>query len=440
MVSSSNHSSIILCASLLVGVASGILTGKIFFKREAAPNSIHRNENGWNSNYEKADRASRELSQILQLSANKARVQALVNYYSKLSFEQLRDEARALNENEPSQFHYVLDEHKTILRHLLFGRLVEIDPVSTMDLVKGFGENHRHDYYLLAIKGWANLDPQGAARYLEGEAISIDDTWSVAARAVASEWAKFDVTQALHWAKGLPKHRESTISAVLTEMAIQSPEKALSMIEAMDLSDPQEAYAAIAYHYSSKDFAAAKAWISSLPQDQQHELMAAAITSLAASNFESAVAELGVMPDSNFKRIAASKILKLVSRDNPLRAAKLISSDSTPKILQNKLPELIENWYVVNPAEAEGYLFSLPDGSARDQAITRYMDVADIDDPDKLIKLAGSISDGNVRENTVVSLFDRLEFTHPEEALRLLESADIADKKKEQLRTQLLKP
>jgi len=443
-----NQSTILLAAALIVGGAGGYLVGSNTGSGDsAAEQSSARQVSGGNTRMSDraADAASRVRAsrgslrqgydEISRLPGSSNRVQALIEYYQSLSADQFEDEARKLEELPMGE--------RIMASLLLFGSWGEKDPYSAMDYANSLGFAGMM-VRPTVLQSWASVDPANAAKYYEQNPRQFMTMGGGRGRGgmqpqggsviIASEWAKQDPKAALAWAKGLESGKDEALSAVIGEVARKDPAQAASMLQGMDPESAASSYRAIAESYGAKDFAAAQAWIQSLPADQQASAMAAAISGLARTDPNAAAAQVASMESGGSKDRAVRDVVGAMAMDDPQAAAQFLTQNGSADAQEESMRELIPAWTSKDPAAALNYTMALPEGDVRDRAIRSYVWSNNQAAPGELIQVAESISNADDRSRTIGWMASRWMREDEPAAKAYVESTDaISDRVKEHI-------
>jgi hypothetical protein len=342
-------------------------------------------------------RAKRPLNigQISSMPGSTQRIQAMLDLYTNLSSSQFESEAAKLDQLPMSE--------RILASFLLFGRWAELDPTAAMAFsgTMGYGSMFVKPTIL---QGWASTDPAGAAKYLAAnprEFAMMGNGRSAGGRGgvsiIGAEWARLNPSAAMAWATSLNDGRSEAISAVVGQVAKLDPAKASQMLAGMSEDDLVDAFRSVAASYGAKNFTEAKAWIRSLPSDQQAEALASAIGGLSVEDPLSAAEQVELMSQGAAKDRAVSELVGDMARENPQTAAEFLKGQGSREAMRMGVRELIPLWVGKDAPNALAYAFALEAGDVRDSALQSYVISNTAEDPAKVILVAENIQDESER-------------------------------------------
>jgi hypothetical protein len=408
------NSWILPVATLAIGAAGGYISGKNNDAGTPPPANEQTSSRSRSANRtgpgtagaESTKRSNRGSStqEIARMPGNSSRVQALLEFYSSLSADQLAQEAgklEALPMNE-----------RMMASFLLFGRWAEVDPQAAMSFsgTMGMAGNFVRP---TVLQSWASVDPAGAAKYLQSNPREFammgmfgggrgGQGGQGGASIIASEWARQDPAAALAWASTLSADKGQAMTSVIGEVAKTDPRKAAGMIANMDDADRQGAYSTVASQYGSLDFAEAQTWIKSLPAADQADALAAAIGGLANNDPAAAVKQVNAMADSDAKNRLIPNVVEDLARRDPQAAADFLKSQTNEDAQRNGMRQLMPAWTNTNPNGALQYANSFPAGTVRDGALQSWVMSNNSSAPKDVIQVAATIQDDRDRSRSIM--------------------------------------
>jgi len=396
-------------AALTLGAVGGFITGKNTSEGEdsadldtqsAMQTRASGTSRGASADTSMATRRSNRptsVEDIYRAPGNISRLENLMRFYGGLGPDQLREEAMKLddlplNERMPASF-------------LLFARWAEADPHGAMEYSNSMGMGGAFVRPTI-LQSWASVDPENAARYYTanpGQFALMNMGRMMgggqgASDIIATEWARQDPQSALTWANSLSQGKSGAIAAVLGEVAKSDPKKAAQMLDQLAPDERGRAYTAIAGRYGSQDFAAAEAWIRTLPQDQQSDALAAAIEGLASKSPSEALSQVNRMPDGDAKNQVIPSLVGPLARTDPQAAAALINAQTDSDVKRESVRELMPAWTTQDPAAALAFARTQEPGPVYDRAMTGFITSNNSGNPAEMMALAESIE--NDRERT----------------------------------------
>jgi hypothetical protein len=398
-------------AALVVGAAGGFIFGKgsdSVGSTAALDGSAQRTRSSTRpAGSSPADTARKGrpagLEQIVRMPGNSNRIQALMDFYSGLTPEQLSEEASKLDGLPMGE--------RLMASFLLFGRWAEVDPTAamafsnTMGMAGGFVRP-------TILQSWASMDPANAAKYLEQnprEFAMMDMMGGGrgpmggqgASSIIASEWARQDPLAAMAWASSLANGKGAAMNAVVGEVAKSDPRKAADMLGKMDPEDRAGAYQTVAAQYGALDFSEAQTWIRTLPAEDQAAALASAIGGLSNSDPAAAAKQVSLMEAGDAKDRVISDVVGDLARHDPQAAADFLKEQDSAKAQGDAMRQLMPAWTSQNPIAALAFVNSYQPGEARDSAAQAYVWSNNTGEPADLMKVAESITDENDRNRTV---------------------------------------
>jgi hypothetical protein len=399
---------IIPAAALLVGSTGGFIAGKSGGDSQAGTAEDVAPVAGTgraavSASASGAERAVRpkSMEEIYRQPGQVNRMQSLLDYYQKLSPEQLEAEAAKL-ENLPMG-------ERIMASMLLFGKWAESDPTGAMAYSDKMGFAGMFVKPTI-LQSWASVDPENAALYyaqhprefsMMGMGGGRGRGGQSGASIIAAEWAKNDPEAALVWAKSLDRDKGQAMTSVVREVAQTDPKKAAELAEGIEGNDKSDAYASIARQWGTKNFSEAKAWIQSLSGDDQGRAMASALRGLAGDNPQLASQEVASMPDGESKNDAMSEIAQTWSREDPKAAAAWLASQDNAEASRDAMREVVSNWARQDDAGVVSYINQQPAGDSRDSAIQSYVFSNRAQNPQSVVQLAETIQNEGNRQRAV---------------------------------------
>ena len=401
---------------MVVGAAGGWLIGKQAGESatvEAAGNAARKTRSSARGEEAAAEadasgmrRSSRAASpaEVGRLAGSSNRVQALIDYFAGLGPDELEDEARKLES---------LPMHERMMASfLLFGRWAEVDPTAAMSFSRTMGFAGMFVRPTI-LHSWASVDPANAAKYynenpreftmlgMMGGGRGPMGGGQGGAAIIAGEWARQDPQAALAWASTLTTEKSQAMSAVAGAVAKTDPRLAVAMLADMSGGEMGAAYRAVASEYGAANFNETRAWIRTLPQDQQNSALAAAIGGLSNKDPQAAARELSQLNDQEAKNRLVGEITGDWARLDPAAAAGFLGNQTDPEALREGVRQLIPAWVASDPAAALAYANNLQAGAARDTALQTYVWSNQSAAPAELIQVAETIGEDGDRHRAI---------------------------------------
>lgn len=376
------------------------------------------------------------LEEVYRVPGSSARVQALIDYYSGLSVEQLAEEAEKL-ENLPMN-------ERIMASFLLFSRWAEEDPTAAMSFSRTMGFAGAFVRPTI-LQSWASVDPENAARYYGENPREFAMMGAMGgggglggqgpASIIAAEWARQDPAGALAWAGSLKEEEQGeAMTAVVSEMAKTDPRRAAEMVATMAPADRPGAYASIASQWGAENFTEAQAWVRTLPLDQQDEAMASAIQGFATKDAPGAAAAISAMASGDARDEVVGPTVRVWAREDPVAAKNWLMSLDGEEAQRAGVRDLMPQWTLQDPAAALAFLNDQPAGPVRDSAVASYVWSNNSGNPRDLIGIASTIDNDGERARAMGVASANWMREEPEEARNFIQqSPDIPDQMRERL-------
>lgn len=361
------------------------------------------------------------------------RIEALLDFYSGLTPEQLEAEAAKLDDMPIAE--------RMMASFLLFGKWAETDPTAAMAYA---GKTRMGNLMRpMILQNWASTDPQGAAEYYaknprEFAAMGLmgggrGSGGGSGSSVIAAEWAKQDPKAALAWASSLTGNdKNSAMGGVIREVANTDPAKGWAMVAQMDADSQASAYRDIAGKWGAQDYAEAERQIASLPADQQVAARSAALEGLSKKDPEQAVGKLATIAAGESRDKVTRVAVDNWSRTDAAKAAAWVMASADESAQQGAVDSLMPNYVAQNPQAALAFAKGLPAGDTRDTALTSYVFTDRTMPPAERIKVAQNIGDENARSRSLTVTAGMWMMEDPKAANEFIQSSDaFSDRVKE---------
>ncbi len=399
-------------AALVVGAAGGYISGKgaddaatanagaeAGVRTRASERGTQAAATGGGARKQVRGASTEEIS---HMPGNSTRIQALLEFYSSLTPEQLAEEATKLDALPMNE--------RIMASFLLFGKWAEVDPTAAMSFsgTMGFAGMFVRPTIL---QSWASVDPENAAKYLESNPREFGMMGMMGrggpmggqgpAGIIAAEWARQDPAGAMAWASSQTKDRGEAMNSVISEIAKTDPKQAVSMIAKLDEGDRGDAYRNVAAQYGAANFGEAQAWIRTLPGDDQAAAMASAIGGLSNSDPHAASLEAAKMAEGGEKDRVIPDVVGDLARQDAQAAADFLKKEGSERAKRDGMRELMPTWTNQNPAAALTYAKSFEDPKVRDSAIQAWAWSNNTSPPADVFNEAAAIVDDGDRNRTM---------------------------------------
>ena len=285
------------------------------------------------------------------------------------------------------------NERKNALSQIA-SSLAQEDPLAALDWARGIEAKDGRDQHLSSvIQTIATKDPQMAASLL-GEFDNLQFKNNSISN-IANSWAQKDPQGALAWLDTMPANRSrmQAYQNVAYQLGATDPVTAIQLLQKTPARSRQHILPSILSQWASRDFDAAKNWITtqddpillknSLPSFlstwAQHNPAEAATfldqsptnpnrqnlySSLAgnwANNDQAAALEWAQTIENESHRTSATQgVYNQWASQDPAAAAEQLSANTDPENRQNLLNTIARNWINQDPEAAWTWLDSLP--------------------------------------------------------------------------------
>ena len=230
----------------------------------------------------------------------------------------------------------------------------------------------------LLIRRWAELDPSGAAGWLQS--IPEGPLRSGAARQVGIAWANVNLEAAARWAQGLENvaDRERVMIDIGYEAARTDPVMALSLGAGLPATrERNELLVHAAGQWASVDASAARSWAESVPVAVLRDELLSTVAVAVAEADGSAAAEMvatGVSPGSQQDRAAISVVQRWAEAD-PLAVADWVLQFPETDLRDAAVRNLVQVWSERDLDAAGQWVATLPESPVRVVGMEAYESV-----------------------------------------------------------------
>ncbi len=345
-------------------------------------------------------------SEIFKMPGQTQRMQALLDYYSGLSPEQLAEEAKKLDSIDMPE--------RIMASYILFGKWAETDPMSAMAFSDKMGFTGMFVKPTI-MQSWASVDPTNAAKYYSenpGQFAMMGmfggrggsgggPMGNGAASIIAGEWASQDPTAAMAWAKTLNgSEKGNAMSSIVSKVSQTDPDKAIALAATMEGEEKTRANRQIAESLGSKDWDKAQQFIAGLPVDEQDDARRRAFDGLAKENPQKAIEQLSSFTDPEQKNRATATVAEELSKENPGQAFELVIS-SPEEAQGDAMRSVMMNYARQDSSAALASIEKLPEGETRDRAVGTYVFATPSTNYAETFTLAESIKDEGDRQRAI---------------------------------------
>ena len=344
----------------------------------------------------------RTMSDALATTSQSGRIEALMDYFSKLDPTKFSDEADKLEGLSMGE--------RMMVGYLLFSRWGEEDPLAAMEYTKSMGRIGGF-FNSMAIRSWASTDPVKVAEYYSANPGEFANTGRGPMSAggtvgvIAAEWVKQDQTGAMDWALGLQgRSQELAVRSIFSQVASDDPASAALLLSSIsDSGSREEAINTLAAEWGAEDWGAAQAWISSLPADEQSGATSRALRGLANVDYASAAVQLSSLPEGSEYSNTMEVIARQWSAEDPAAAAAWVMENGNADAQEESIGDAVSSWVGVDAVAALSFVNEQPAGDVRDEAALSYVRANRSGDISTNLELAESITSERDRARAMVT-------------------------------------
>lgn len=341
----------------------------------------------------KREKRVRSLKEALAVDTQTGRMEALIAYFGKLKSSSFAEEAAKLEDLPMGE--------RMMVSFLLFSQWGETDPLAAMDHTAKMG---RMGGFMngTVLKSWASSNPEDAAAYFSANTESLNNGGR-GSGGIATEWAKKDKDAALAWAltqKGSGGYM--ALTGVFNQVASSDPADAASL--AGSISDEESrvnAQNTVAKQWGKLDWAAAEAWVLTLPVDEQNDTMDYALRGLSDTDHLAAAEKFTSLANVEGLEGTMEAIAKDWAKDDPAAASAWVIENGTIDAQKDSIGTVVGTWARADQAAAYEFVSSQEIGEVRDEAATSYIRVNYAGDTNENLALAETITDTDDRARAI---------------------------------------
>jgi len=401
--------------ALVIGAGGGFMLGKsasseVLTKKEASADarSSRRTSSGRYSlsesgQKERSRTRPKSLDQALAVPGQSSRFQALMDYYAGLSPSEFESEAAKLEDLPWSD--------RFMVGNLLFARWGEEDPTAAMAYTQTMGFTGMFVRGTV-MRSWAAKFPEDAAEYYTSNPAEFRMSGMFGGRSrggnstagtIAKEWARQDSASALAWAQSLEgKDQGDAVKSVLAESAKADPEKAAEMLSTLnDPDSKKKAQNAVAREWGKKSWTEAKAWIATLPVDEQSAALSQALRGLSETDPTVAAENIQLVEAGEKQDKTVEWVARRWGRDDPESAAAWLLKEGSENAQKESIGKVMSSWVRQDSASALNFINEQPEGGVRDQAVSSYVSANASGKVQENLALAETIGDRRTRSRTI---------------------------------------
>ncbi len=283
------------------------------------------------------------------------------------------------------------------------------------------------------VQSAANADPEKASTLLA----MLDKTSHrrQALQHIATRWATIDLDGAMAWQSGLPEHeRRQVLQQMATSLLRTDIDAAISLLPGLDEPVAVGLASSIASALGQRrSYDEAMAFVERYRGQPQYDaLKIQAVTSLAASDPDRAIAVLQGMPRGQQHDQVVGLIAQRIAADDPDKALRLSDGIADDEARSQTRALIVQGWFANDPARALQFLNTLPAGAERDTIAASSATALGAADPQSAMQVFDSIGNPALRSQAIASYAMQIYRNDPVRAERLLSEADIDPALREQ--------
>jgi hypothetical protein len=268
------------------------------------------------------------------------------------------------------------------------------------------------------LRRWTEVDPQGAARWIDAQAYSPEQ--QEATLAVATAWAGQDFSGALDWVKQWPEDvQQNGLLTVGFEAARKSPREALDLAGTLGEGEGRNHLTLFALkQWAGTDSTSAIEWAGKLEQSPLRNQAFADIAVGMSEKDPVAAGKLAIEklePGEDQGRAVVSIVQRWAQTD-PSQAAQWVGQFPKGELQNAALENLVQQWAENNPTQTADWLNGLADGNYRDHAIAIFSEKLAGTNPEAAANWAGSIVDPRHRQSELERVMERWREIDPQAA------------------------
>lgn len=257
---------------------------------------------------------------------------------------------------------------------------------------------------------WSATDPMTAAANLSR--LPKGSSQTIAAGAIAENYAKINLSQALEWTKTLSGAvRNSALQTVLGKWTQNDPPGAAKWIVQQSQDIQWSTIQKLASDWVRKDPPTALAYGASISGSSigsklglgpiQRRFMESALNTLISSDPKSAANWLATPAGSPYFNDAAASVAGRWASFSPPQALAWAMQIQDTKTRNSAIASLAASWTRNDPTGTACWIQTLGNGSIRDTALNSYARTLATYDPPSAAQWASSIIDPKIRDNAV---------------------------------------
>ncbi len=254
---------------------------------------------------------------------------------------------------------------------------------------------------------------------------------------IIGQWMESDAPGAFAWLKehGAETGGPSLLEEMAKTAVRETPESALQLLDALPHgSTRSQLHQQAAHALAVQDLGAAQAeWAKMPPGTERDMYQQGLITGMAGQDPQRAIREVDSLPAGPMQEQLRQRLMVTLANDNPQVAIEWASR--SPEKSQGALfGKVVTTWARSDPYAASAWLATLPEGTARDQAVNSFSGSVVRSDPEGAATWALSIQDEKLRMEAIRKIANQWKKSDEASAKKWIKGVDLP----EQLKASLL--
>jgi hypothetical protein len=291
-------------------------------------------------------------------------------------------------------------------------------PVLLDSLWSGQKSDAQRERVRTLLRRWAEVDPEGAARWIDAQLGSPEQ--HEATLAIATVWAGQDLSAATDWVKQWPEDlQQNGFLTVGFEAARKAPKEALELAGTLEEGEGRNRLTLFALkQWAGTDSASAIEWADKLEQSPLRNQAFADIAVGMSEKDPIAAGKLAIekLEPGEEQGRAVVSIVQRWAQTDPSQAAHWVEQFPKGELQNAALENLVQQWAENNPAQTADWLNGLADGNYRDHAIAIFSEKLAGTNPEAAANWAGSIVDPRHRQSELARVMERWREIDPQAA------------------------
>jgi hypothetical protein len=262
----------------------------------------------------------------------------------------------------------------------------------------------------LLLRQWAARDFSAALAFFDGSVRSQDNESlrKNCAEALAREYAKINPEQAMTWVARLPEDaRENATHAAFQTLSHRDPVAAGRLVvERTDLPGRENIAADLAAGWAKTEPEKALRWSVGLPPELAKRAAERTIEEWSSHDFKAAAAQVSSLEPAIQAAVLPTLANRVDAGDAAVMTA-LIDQQPEGEGRANAAKTLMARWAPQAPEDASRWLASQPPGKSRDEAVVSFSGAMGERDPEAALEWTTTIGNDSVRSEQLTRQVDQ---------------------------------